>query len=365
MTATSAKCSKANDFDKDRQRWHAVLRRDARADGEFVFSVKTTGVYCRPSCPARRPRRENVRFHATASDAKKAGFRPCKRCRPDLAAAANPHAAAIAEACRLIQESSEPLHVTTLANAAGMSPSHFHRVFKSATGVTPKVYALADRAERARRELAKSGTVTDAIQRAGFKSNGRFYASSSAMLGMKPKRFQHGGKGTVIRFAVGRCSLGAILVAVSDVGIASIALGDDPQVLMRDLQDRFSNAELVGSDKKFEKLVATVVRFVERPSTGLNLPLDIQGTAFQQRVWQALRRIPSGETTTYAQIAKRLGIPESVRAVAGAIAANPIAVAIPCHRVIRTDGSLSGYRWGVKRKAALQERERTNKSPTV
>jgi AraC family transcriptional regulator of adaptative response/methylated-DNA-[protein]-cysteine methyltransferase len=353
--------SMANNFANNRQRWQAVLHRDPRADGVFVFSVKTTGVYCRPSCPARRARRENVRFFSTAADAQRAGFRPCKRCRPDSALNVHPHVTAVSKACRLIDKASEHVDVATLANAVGMSPSHFHRVFKSATGVTPKAYAFAQRSRRARQMLTENRSVTSAIQRAGFNSNGRFYESASAMLGMTPKRFQRGGQGSVLRFAIGQCSLGAILVAASGVGIASVALGDDPHLLVRELQDRFPKAKLVGGDKKFEKLVATVIGFVEHPSKGLDLPLDIRGTAFQQRVWQLLRTIPCGETTTYAQIAKRLGEPSSVRAVAGAIAANPIAVAIPCHRVIRTDGSLSGYRWGVERKAALQELERTTK----
>jgi AraC family transcriptional regulator, regulatory protein of adaptative response / methylated-DNA-[protein]-cysteine methyltransferase len=359
MPATKHQRSTAKRFVDDDERWQAVLRRDRRADGEFVLSVKTTGIYCRPSCPARRPRRENVRFYDTAADAQKAGFRPCKRCRPNAKSFNDEHAAAVSKACQLIHDSIQPPDMATLADAVGMSASHFRRVFKSATGVTPKAYAVAHRSKRTRQQLTKNGTVTEAIQRAGFKSNGRFYASSSAVLGMTPKRFQQGGNGAVIRFAIGQCSLGDILVAATDVGIALIALGDDPQTLLRELQDRFPNAELIAGDKKFEKLVATVVGFIERPSSGLDLPLDIQGTAFQQRVWQLLRKIPCGKTATYSQIAKRLGKPESVRAVASAIAANPIAVAIPCHRVIRTDGSLSGYRWGVERKAALQERERS------
>jgi AraC family transcriptional regulator, regulatory protein of adaptative response / methylated-DNA-[protein]-cysteine methyltransferase len=351
----------AKDFIDDDARWQAVLRRDRRSDGKFVVCVKTTGIYCRPTCPARRPRRENVCFHATAAEAQRAGFRPCKRCRPNVDPLYHEHAATVAKACQLIHESSEAPDLATLADMVGLSPSHFHRVFKSATGVTPKAYSMARRSERARQQLAQSGNVTSAIQRAGFKSNGRFYASASAILGMTPKRFQRGGQGTVIRFAVGRCSLGVILVAATDVGICSISLGDDSETLVRELQECFPNATLVRGDKKFEKLIANVVRFVERPSIGLALSLDVRGTAFQQRVWQMLRQIPCGQIATYSQIAKRLRMPRSVRAVASAIAANPIAVAIPCHRVIRSDGSLSGYRWGVGRKAALQKRERSGK----
>jgi AraC family transcriptional regulator of adaptative response/methylated-DNA-[protein]-cysteine methyltransferase len=238
-----------------------------------------------------------------------------------------------------------------------MSRFHFHRVFKAATGLTPKAYAAARRSERVRDELKRSGTVTEAIYGAGFNSNGRFYAASTQMLGMTPTKFRSGGVGTAIRFAVGECSLGSILVAATDKGVCAISLGDDPDALVRDLQDRFPKAQLIGADADFERLVARVVGLIEAPGLGLDLPLDVRGTAFQQRVWQELRAIPPGETTTYTDIARRIGVPQSVRAVAGACAANAIAVAIPCHRVVRKDGSLSGYRWGVERKQALIDRE--------
>ncbi len=334
-------------------RWASIAQRDRAADGAFVYSVRTTGVYCRPSCPARRANPGNVRFHASIAEAERAGFRPCKRCTPDQPSRAERHAAAVAAACRLIEEADELPDLDALAAATGFSPHHFHRMFKAATGMTPKDYATAHRARKMRTELARGTTVTEALYEAGFGSSSRFYETSNAVLGMTPSAFRAGGAGTAIRFAVGECSLGPILVAESDRGVCAIALGDDPEALVRELQDRFPRAELIGGDAAFESRVAAVAGFVEKPGLGLNLPLDIRGTAFQQRVWTALRAIPAGRTASYAEIAHRIGAPRAVRAVASAIAANPIAVAIPCHRVIRTDGALSGYRWGVARKRAL------------
>jgi AraC family transcriptional regulator, regulatory protein of adaptative response / methylated-DNA-[protein]-cysteine methyltransferase len=344
-------------FSTDEERWDAVVRRDPSADGVFYYSVRTTGVYCRPSCAARLARRENVRFHLDCQDAEQAGFRACKRCRPNAPALAEQWAAAVAKACRLIETSDESLNLEALADAAGMSRFHFHRVFKSITGVTPKAYAAAHRAQKIRDQLVQRGTVTEAIYGAGFNSNGRFYATSAQVLGMSPTRFRSGGEGEAIRFAVGECSLGSILVAATDKGVCAILLDDDPEALVRDLQDRFPRAELIGGDQRFEELVAKVVGLVEAPALGLDLPLDVRGTAFQQRVWQALREIPAGSTVSYAEIAARIGSPKAVRAVAQACASNAIAVAIPCHRVVRNDGALSGYQWGVERKRVLLERE--------
>lgn len=341
----------------DEGRWAAVLAKDHAADDLFFYSVRTTGVYCRPSCAARPARRENVAFHLTTADAEAAGFRPCKRCRPDEPPMAERHAAMVGEACRAIEAAEEVPSLATLSRLAGMSPYHFHRVFKSITGVTPKAYAEGHRTRKVREALTSGGTVTEAIYDAGFNSGGRFYAKSAQVLGMTPTRFRAGGETATIKFAIGECSLGAILVAATEVGICSILLGDDPEALVRDLQDRFDRATLVGADPEFEALVAKVVGFVEQPGLGLDLPLDVRGTAFQQRVWQALRDIPAGETAGYLDIANRIGSPKAVRAVAQACAANPIAVAIPCHRVVRTDGALSGYRWGVERKRALLDRE--------
>jgi AraC family transcriptional regulator, regulatory protein of adaptative response / methylated-DNA-[protein]-cysteine methyltransferase len=339
------------------ERWAAVLRRDVAADGRFYYAVRTTEVYCRPSCAARRPRRENVAFHATCAEAEAAGFRPCKRCRPNEAALAERQAAAVAGACRLIEEAEEAPSLAALATTAGLSRFHFHRVFKAVTGVTPKAYADAHRARRVRDELAQRETVTEAIYGAGFNSSGRFYAAAPGLLGMTPTEFRAGGEGASIRFAVGECSLGSILVAATEKGVCTIHFGDDPEVLVRELQDHFPKAQLIGGDARFEQLVAQVVAFVEAPARALDLPLDVRGTAFQQRVWQALREVPPGTTVSYAEIARRIGAPRGVRAVAQACAANPLAVAIPCHRVVRRDGALSGYRWGVERKQALLERE--------
>lgn len=341
----------------DEDRWAAVVRRDRGADGTFYYSVRTTGVYCRPSCAARLARRENVGFHATCAAAERAGFRACKRCRPNEPGLTEQRAAAVAKTCRLIESAEDVPPLDALAEAAGMSRFHFHRVFKAVTGVTPKAYAAAHRARRVRAALSGSGTVTDAIYGAGFGSSGRFYATASDVLGMTPTDFRAGGDGASIRFAVGECSLGSILVAATGKGVCAILLGDDPETLVRELQDRFPKARMIGGDKGFEGLVAKVVGFVEAPALGLDLPLDLRGTAFQQRVWQALRRIPAGTTTTYTKLAARIGAPKAVRAVARACASNAIAVAIPCHRVVRMDGTLAGYRWGVQRKRALLARE--------
>jgi AraC family transcriptional regulator of adaptative response/methylated-DNA-[protein]-cysteine methyltransferase len=349
--------SQATGFSSDAERWDAVRRRDSTVDGQFYYSVSSTGVYCRPSCAARLARRENVRFHMSCAAAEAAGFRPCLRCRPNQDAFAVRQAAAIAKACKLIAEAEEMPALETLAASAGMSRFHFHRVFKTVTGVTPKAYAVAHRRARVRDELTRRDTVTEAIYGAGFNSNGRFYAASADLLGMTPLAFRAGGRGTIIRFAVGECSLGAILVAATQNGVCAIELGDDPDALVRGLQDRFAKAQLIGDDRDFEQTIAKVVGFVEAPGQGLDLPLHVRGTAFQQAVWQALRAIPAGETVSYSELAKRIGRPSAVRAVAQACASNPVAVAIPCHRVVRTDGALSGYRWGVERKRKLLDRE--------
>ncbi len=338
-------------------RWLAIAARDRAADGRFYYSVKTTGVYCRPSCAARRPKPENVAFHATAADAERAGFRPCKRCKPDLAQPGEAAAAVIAAVCRLIEGSSKRLALADLARHAGLSPSRFHRVFKAATGLTPAGYADARRAERVRHSLAAGSPVTEAIYGAGYESGSRFYEKSDGALGMTPSNFRAGGRGESIRFAVGECSLGSILVAQSGRGICAILLGADPDALVRELQDQFPRAELTGGDAAFETLVAVVAAFVEEPARGLDLPLDIRGAVFQRRVWQALREVPPGATASYSEIARRIGAPGSARAVANACAANPLAVAIPCHRVVRNDGGEGGYRWGVERKRALLANE--------
>jgi len=337
--------------------WDAVRRRDPTYDGAFFVAVKTTGVYCRPSCKSRPPKRENVSFYPTAEAAERAGFRACKRCRPDRLGRADPQVEAVKRACERIASAEEAPALKALAQSAGLSPFHFHRVFKKVAGVTPKAFAAQMRARRAAERLTTAGTVTEAIYDAGFNSSSRFYETATARLGMTPTEVRRGGEGAKIRFAVGESFLGAVLVAATEKGVCAIMLGDDPDALARALQDRFPRAELIGGDEKFERTVAVVVGLVEAPGQRVDLPLDIRGTAFQQKVWQALRAIPAGRTASYAEIAKAVGRPKAVRAVAQACAANPLAVAIPCHRVVRTDGDLSGYRWGVERKRKLLDRE--------
>jgi AraC family transcriptional regulator of adaptative response/methylated-DNA-[protein]-cysteine methyltransferase len=338
-------------------RWARIVARDKSADGKFWYSVATTRIYCRPSCPSRGAKPRNVSLHDSLAAAKATGFRPCKRCNPDGLSSDEENAAIVVKACRLLEAAEETPSLEELADAVDLSPYHFHRLFKTTIGVTPKAYAAERRASRLRDGLARASSVTAAMYEAGFASSGRFYEASTRMLGMQPKRYRDGGAEEVLTFAVAPCSLGAILVASSAMGVAAILLGDDPAALVRDLQDRFPNAEFVGGDARYEALVAKVIGFVETPQRGLDLPLDVRGTAFQQRVWKALRQVPAGETVTYSDIAERIGAPKSTRAVAGACAANNLAVAIPCHRVVRQDGALSGYRWGVERKRTLLERE--------
>lgn len=344
-------------FSSDQDRLAAVRRRDRAADGAFVYAVRTTGVYCRPSCAARPARRENIAFHADGAAAEAAGFRPCLRCRPSEPPRAERHAELVVRACRTIEGAETPPTLAALAAAAGLSAFHFHRLFRAVTGVTPKAYAAAHRARRMEAGLGRSATVTAAIYEAGYNTPSRFYDTAPLRLGMTPSAYRGGGAGAAIRFAVGECSLGSILVAATERGVCAILLGDDPGALLRDLQDRFPRAALQGGDAGFEATVAAAVGLVEAPNRALALPLDIGGTAFQQRVWDALRAIPPGETVSYTAVAAAIGRPAAVRAVAQACAANPIAVAIPCHRVVRSDGALSGYRWGIARKRALLDRE--------
>jgi len=338
-------------------RWKQVLARDATAEGKFFYSVKTTGVYCRPSCASRPARPENVQFHNTIAEAERAGFRPCKRCKPDQLTLAEQHSSRIERVCRLIEASEQPIRLEALANEAELSVYHFHRVFKAVTGLTPKAYFTAHRAKRVRSELHKNATVTQAIYEAGYNTNSRFYAESKKVLGMTPSKYRAGGKNMQICFATGQCALGVVLVASSVQGICAILLGDNPQKLVHNLLLTFPHAHLVSGDKTYEQQIAKVIAFVDMPAIGLNLPLDMRGTAFQQRVWQALQDIPAGKTASYTEIAKHIGSPKAVRAVASACAANTIAVAIPCHRVVRSNGGLSGYRWGVERKQALLDLE--------
>lgn len=365
MTSTFANTGKSTlSSVAEDPRWARIVAREKTADGHLWYSVSTTGIYCRPSCPSRIASPKNVQLHDTLASAKATGFRPCKRCNPDGPSIETENAALVAKACRIIEESEEEPSLEVLADAVGRSPSYFHRTFKGATGVTPKDYAAAHRAAKVRQRLASGSSVTEAIYDAGFNSSGRFYEKSTDMLGMTPSQYRAGGVNEEIKFAVGQTYLGAILVASSKKGVAAILFGDDPDTLVRNLQDRFLRAHLVGGDRDYEAFVARVVGFVEAPRIGLDLPLDVRGTAFQQRVWQALQEIPAGATVSYAEIARRIGAPKAVRAVAGACTANNLAVAIPCHRVVRTDGSLSGYAWGVERKRVLLDREASQNLPS-
>ncbi|GAC1336653.1 MAG: bifunctional DNA-binding transcriptional regulator/O6-methylguanine-DNA methyltransferase Ada [Acetobacteraceae bacterium] len=348
-------------FGTDASRWAAIRGRDPEADGHFLYAVATTGVYCRPSCAARPARPENVSFHPDRVSAERAGFRPCKRCKPDQPPRAEREATLVAAACRAIEAAEDGPSLESLATAAGLSPFHFHRLFRRVAGVTPKAYAAAHRARRVQDSLQRGESVTGAIYEAGFSSSGRFYAAADGMLGMRPSTYRAGGPGELIRHAVGQSALGLVLVAATERGICAILLGDEAAVLEADLRARFRRARLEPAGPALSAWVAQVVAFVETPQASLALPLDIQGTAFQRRVWEILQSIPPGETLSYTQVAARLGSERAVRAVAGACAANPIAVAVPCHRVVAADGGLAGYRWGLARKAALLRQERATR----
>jgi len=337
------------------ERYAAIATREAET--KFFYAVTTTGVYCRPDCGARLPRPENVRFFTSTAAARAAGFRACKRCKPDAPPREVTNAALVADACRRIETDEAAPSLKTLAASAGLSAFHFHRVFKSVTGVTPKDYAAAHRAARVQAALRGRGSVTEAIYDAGYPSGGRFYATSDARLGMTPKKFRAGGMGEEIRYATAACSFGFVLVAATAKGICAISLGADAQALEQKFLGRFPNADARPGDAAFAATVAAVAAFVDAPGRGLSLPLDIRGTAFQQRVWAALRAIPPGRTASYAEIAETIGAPKAVRAVGSACAANTLAVAIPCHRAVRQDGGLAGYRWGVEMKRLLLEKE--------
>lgn len=341
----------------DEERWQAVLRRDPAAEGAFVYAVATTGIYCRPACASRQPRRENVRFFDNPDAAEAAGYRACKRCRPRDVAADLAAREAVLNACRLIEESPAPPVLDDLAAAAGLSPSHFHRVFKRVLGLTPRQYAHERRMASLREGLASEPSVTAAVYGAGFGASSRFYERAGEELGMTPGDYRRGGRGEQIRYAVAPCYLGWALVAATARGVCRIAFGDSADALSADLRRRFPEADLLAGDPAFAAHVERVLALVEHPQASLDLPLDVQGTAFQRRVWAALRAIPPGSTASYGEVARRIGQPAASRAVAQACGANELAVAIPCHRVVGADGGLGGYRWGIERKRALLARE--------
>lgn len=346
----------------DEQRWQAVLARNAQADGQFVFAVLTTGIFCRPSCTARHALRQNVRFYPDAPSAQDAGFRPCKRCQPDKTHPQQQRLDKVAKACRLLEQDT-PITLEQLATEVALSPYHFHRLFKSVTGMTPKAWQLAFRARRLRNTLAVSETVTDAVLAAGFPDNSSYYRQADALLGMTAQQFRRGGDAAGVWYTFSDCALGRCLVAESERGICAILLADSDEQLLAQLQAIFPRAQRAQANAAFSSRVAQVIKRLDNADAPFTLPLDLRGTAFQLQVWQALREIPTGETVSYRELAQKLGKPNAIRAVASACGANKLAIVIPCHRVVRSDGALSGYRWGMARKAQLLQRER-NKEET-
>jgi len=341
-------------YASDDQRWHAVLERSPNAVGHFWFAVATTGVFCRPNCGARKPLRENVSFYDTIEQATKAGFRPCKRCKPDQVDRGQE---AVAHVCRIIEESETSPTLNELAEAVSLSPYYLHRLFKSQIGMTPKAYANQNKGQKIRAHLKNPGTVTTAIYDAGFNASSRFYDQAEGLLGMNPSDFKRGGSGQDIVYGSCCCSLGVLLVAATTKGLCWISLADDESELVGELHKTFPNATL-DQNESLERLLAGVLDLIDGSgSQSAPLPLDVRGTAFQYRVWQMLTEIPRGTTTTYKELATRLGNPRAFRAVARACATNPVAVVVPCHRVLRSDGNLAGYRWGLERKEKLLKKE--------
>jgi AraC family transcriptional regulator of adaptative response/methylated-DNA-[protein]-cysteine methyltransferase len=340
----------------DDDRYEAMVSRDASLRDAFVIGVVTTGIYCRPGCPARAPKRENVRFFATTEEARGAGLRACLRCKPDEA---RPGSDAVMRACRLIEEAETAPSLDALAEAVGLSSFHFHRLFRDRTGVTPAAYAAQIRDRRAKAALSGGASVTEAVYDAGFGAPSRFYDAAHARFGMKPSAWKKAGEGEAIRVTVAPCSLGQVLVAATDRGVSSIELGDAAGFMLDRFRRQFANAEVTTDDEALNGLVHRVIELIDDPKDpGLDLPLDVRGTAFQQKVWQALRTIPAGETRTYGDLARAIGKPGAARAVGAACGANPVCVVVPCHRVVGSNGSLTGYAWGTERKRELLRRER-------
>ncbi|MFK3660376.1 bifunctional DNA-binding transcriptional regulator/O6-methylguanine-DNA methyltransferase Ada [Scandinavium sp. NPDC088450] len=348
---------KRNATPNDEIRWQSVLERDPNADGHFVFAVLTTGIYCRPSCRARHALRQNVQFFSDASAAQEAGFRPCKRCQPDKADPHQQRIEKVAQACRLLEQETT-LTLDELAREVAVSAFHFHRMFKSVTGMTPRAWQQAWRAKKLRESLKVSETVTDAVMAAGFPTSSSFYRQADSTLGMTPRQYREGGNALSVRYTLQSCQLGRCLVAESDRGICAVLPGDSDETLIAELEQMFPHAQREEADQTFRQRVATVIALLDGQHLSVDLPLDIRGTAFQQQVWQALRAIPVGETRSYQQVAQSIGKPNAVRAVANACGANRLALLIPCHRVVRQSGALSGYRWGEARKAELLRREK-------
>lgn len=337
--------------------WQAVLQRDARYDDRLVYAVRTTGVYCRPSCSSRKPRPEHVLFFARPEQAEQAGFHACRRCQPDRPAQ-EAQAALIRQVCRYIEDHlDEPLTLERLGEQFALSPFHLQRSFKHAVGITPRQYAQARRLERVKAALGQGEAILPAVYAAGYGSSSRVYGGSASRLGMTPGAYRRGGAALVIRYALAPCALGHLLVAATSRGICAVRLGDDPQALEQSLRLEFPAAALAADDSQLGAWVDEILAYLDGARSPLDLPLDVQATAFQQRVWQALQAIPYGETRSYSQVAESLGHPGAARAVARACASNQAALVIPCHRVVRSDGSLGGYRWGLERKRRLLANE--------
>jgi len=342
----------------DDDRWLAVTRRDKTQDGEFVYAVRSTGIYCRPSCPSRTARRENVEYFETTYAAQAGGYRSCRRCKPDDMPLEQQQNDRVLAACRAMETSEVALRLDDLAARAGLNPHHFHRLFKRVTGLTPKAYFQAVRYRRLRSALTSGAGVTDAIFDAGYNAASRFYEADAHELGMSASAYRDGAPNQLIRHACEPCALGVVLVAATPKGVCAIEFGDSAHELVAGLRHRFPKAHFESGDARFREWVGKVLAKLERPASVLDLPLDVQGTVFQRQVWAALRDIPAGQTQSYSEVAARMGKPRAVRAVASACANNTLAVAIPCHRVLRQDGDLAGYRWGLERKAELLKRER-------
>ena len=345
--------------------WQSLVSRDITADNQFIYAVVTTGIYCRPTCPSKLAKRENIQFFDNAEQAERAGFRACLRCKPQAEQTRaqqknEKYIALTKQACAILDSQEDGVSFKMIAKTLNVSPYHLHRIFKQVTGLTPQDYIRSVKARKFTENANKAKSVTEAFYDAGYNSSGRFYETAKARLGMKPKDWKEGTYMQQIKFAIAETSLGAVLVAATVKGICAIQLGDEPEQLIEELQLRFPKAELIGADTEFETMVAAVIALVETPDKAFDLPLDLQGTLFQERVWRALMTIPAGATLTYTQLAEKIGSPEAVRAVANACANNKIAIAVPCHRVIRSDGNLAGYRWGIDRKRALLLREKAD-----
>ena len=346
----------------DDKLWTAVKNRDSGAEGTFVYAVKTTGIYCRPGCSSRLPKRSNVEFYSTAPDAEHAGYRPCKRCSPDSTPIAEVKANLITAACRRIESSPTQPSLAELAAEANMSQGHFHRLFKKLTGITPKEYASSKQSDRFLEALDDGNSITTAVYEAGYSGPGRAYDQLKTRMGMTPSDYGKGAPGITIRYALAECFLGWTLVAATDRGICAVMFGDDPSELPGMLLKRFTKADLRESSPDETEILKRAIAEIDTPPETFSIPLDIIGTAFQKRVWKALMEVPPGETAGYGDIAERIGRPKAVRAVASACGANRIALFIPCHRIIRRDGGLGGYRWGLERKRIILERERHEKA---